>query len=307
MSEGMRLFLKSLTTIVPAGLFCVQYKQHTHATTAGIHNPSLTAKAEQDLMILDAIIDHKRQEVEERKGRVSLCEIQERLPHAPRVKPFRDALRKDGISIIAEIKRRSPSRGDILPDVDAVELAALYEQAGARAVSVLCDNKYFGGSLDDLGKVANHTRLPCLCKEFIIDPYQLYEARFAGADAVLLIARVLTDDALGAFQQEAAKLGMASLVETHTESEIKRALAVGAPIIGINNRDLDTLEVDIQTTMRLKRLVPGGNVLVSESGIKTRREVKLLEENGVDALLIGESLLTSNNIREALESLLHDG
>lgn len=257
-------------------------------------------------MILDEIVLHKRQELARRKELTSLREIMERLERAPKPKNFRAVLRADGISIIAEIKRRSPSRGEILPDVDAVELAALYEQAGARAISVLTDNKYFGGSLEDLTKVANHTKLPCLCKEFIVDPYQIYEARLAGADAILLIVRILNDTDLKSFIQEAASLGMAALVETHTEEEINRALAADAHIIGINNRDLDTLEVDIQTTMRLKNRVPGGHILVSESGIKSRREVKLLADGGVDALLIGESLLTSNNIRESLETLLRD-
>lgn len=257
-------------------------------------------------MILNEIIEHKRKEIAERKTHTSLREIEERLDRAPKTKDFRTALRAPGISIIAEIKRRSPSRGDILPDVDAVEIAAVYEQAGARAISVLVDKHYFGGSLEDLNKVANHTKLPCLCKEFIIDPYQIYEARTMGADAVLLIVRVLTDDELKSFLQEASNLDMAVLVETHNEEEIKRALNAGAHILGINNRDLDTLEVDIQTTMQLKNRVPGGNILVSESGIKSRKEVRMLDNSGVDAVLIGDSLLTSNNIREKLESLLHD-
>ena len=257
-------------------------------------------------MILDEIVQHKRKEVAARKTRMPLRVIEDRLQKPMRIKDFRTALRREGISIIAEIKRRSPSRGDILPDVDAVKLAALYEQAGARAISILADNKYFGGSLEDITKVSNHTKLPCLCKEFIIDPYQIYEARLAGADAILLIVRILTDDELKSFLREATALGMAALVETHNETEIKRALDVGASIIGINNRDLDTLQVDVNTTLRLKKLVPGGNTLVSESGIKTRREVKMLENGGVDALLIGESLLTSNDIRAQLEALLHD-
>ncbi len=257
-------------------------------------------------MLLTEIVSNKRKEVAERKTRTPLREIEEYLERAPRRKDFRLALRTPGISIIAEIKRRSPSRGEILPDVDAAELAAIYEQAGARAISVLVDKKYFGGSLDDLNKVANHTKLPCLCKEFIIDPYQIFEARTAGADAVLLIVRILTDDELKEFIQQAARLEMAALVETHSEDEIQRALKAGAHIIGINNRDLDTLAVDIQTTMRLKNRVPGGNILVSESGIKSRREVRMLDDGGVDAVLIGESLLTSKNIRETLEGLLHD-
>jgi indole-3-glycerol phosphate synthase len=150
-------------------------------------------------MILDEIVLHKREEVTERKGRTPLRVIEDRLQQQTRVKDFRGALRREGISIIAEIKRRSPSRGDILPDVDAVKLAALYEQAGARPISVLVDKKYFGGSLEDITKVSHHTKLPCLCKEFIIDPYQIYEARLAGADAVLLIVRILSDEELRLF------------------------------------------------------------------------------------------------------------
>ncbi|MCK5861555.1 MAG: indole-3-glycerol phosphate synthase TrpC [Candidatus Hydrogenedentes bacterium] len=257
-------------------------------------------------MILDEIVQHKREEIKERKSQTSIRVLEDRLQRPMRIKDFKAALRQEGISIIAEIKRRSPSRGDILPDVDAVKLAALYEQVGARAISILVDQKYFGGSLEDLTKVTNHTKLPCLCKEFIIDTYQIYEARTAGADAVLLIVRILTDDELRSFLREATALGMAVLVETHNETEIKRALDVGASIIGINNRDLDTLNVDVQTTLDLKKLVPGGHTLVSESGIKTRREVKMLAGGGVDGLLIGESLLTSNNIQAQLASLLHD-
>lgn len=257
-------------------------------------------------MILDEIVAHKKEEVLQRKNVTSLRELEERLAQMPAPHDFRAALRQPGISVIAEIKRRSPSRGDILPGVDAVEVAAVYEQAGARALSILVDHKYFGGSLSDLSKVGNHTRLPCLCKEFVIDPYQIYEARAAGAAAVLLIVRILTDNELRSFLTEVESLGMAALVETHTEEEVKRALDAGASIIGINNRDLDTLEVNIENTFRMKSLVPGGNILVSESGIKTRKEVKLLEASGIDAILVGESLLTSRNIREKLESLLHD-
>ncbi len=274
------------------------------AYSAKTHNPYEHIQAEP--MILDEIVQHKREEVAARKSRVPLRSLEERLEQSRPVRDFRGALRQEGISVIAEIKRRSPSRGDILPDVDAIKLAALYEQAGARALSILADEKYFGGSLEDISKVAKHTKLPILCKEFIIDPYQLYEARLAGADAALLIVRILSDDELRSFLHEATQLGLAALVETHDEAEIERALAAGASIIGINNRDLDTLEVDINTTLRLKKQVPGGNTLVSESGIKTRREVTMLEAGGVDALLVGESLLTSENIHAQLRSLLHD-
>ncbi len=255
-------------------------------------------------MILDEIIAHKRIEVDQNKAATPQRALEERIAEIGRPRDFRAALRREGISLIAEIKRASPSKGDILPDVDAVELGALYEQMGARAISILTDQKFFKGTLRDLTEVRQHVNVPCLRKEFIIDPYQIYEARAAGADAVLLIVRCLDDVQLKEFQAVTKALGMAALVETHTEAEIDRALASGAHIIGINNRDLDTLTVDVNVTLQLKRRVPGGNVLVSESGIYTREHVKALENGGVDAILVGESLLTSKNIRAKIMELL---
>ncbi len=258
-------------------------------------------------MILDAIVAHKRGEVAQKREETPLAALEEKAYSCPPCRNFRDALRTGGISLIAEIKRKSPSRGDILPGVEAVEIASIYEQCGARAVSVLTDAKYFGGSTDDLVKVSNHTHLPCLRKEFIIDEYQIYEARACGASAVLLIVRILTDAELKSHLALAHKLGLSVLVETHTEEEINRAKDAGAHIIGINNRNLDTLEIDVNTTMHLKNRVSGGYTLVSESGIHTRREVKLLEDGGVDAILVGESILTSGNIRAKIMELLgHD-
>lgn len=258
-------------------------------------------------MILDAIVADKRTEVEARKQALPREQLEERIAGLPAPRDFRGALRREGISLIAEVKRKSPSKGDILPDMDVAHLATLYEQSGARAVSVLTDQKYFGGSLDDLVKVHTQTKLPCLRKEFIIDPYQIYEARAAGAAAVLLIVRILTDAELRAFRGVCKALGLAALVETHTEDEILRALDSGASIIGINNRDLDTLEIDLGTTLRLKKRVSGGHTLVSESGIHNRRDVKMLEDGGVDAILVGESILTSGNIRGKIQELLgHD-
>jgi indole-3-glycerol phosphate synthase len=255
-------------------------------------------------MILDGIVEHKREEVEQHKAKTPLALLEERIDIAGRPRNFRDALRREGISLIAEIKRASPSKGDILPGVNAVDLAGVYEQSGARALSILTDEKYFKGTIDDLTSVHNSVRIPCLRKEFIIDPYQIYEARAAGADAVLLIVRILTDHQLRDFQALTASLGMASLVETHSEAEIERAIANGAHIIGINNRDLDTLVVDVNTTLQLKRRVPGGHLLVSESGIYTRDHVKRLEDGGVDAILVGESLLSSGNIHAKIRELL---
>jgi indole-3-glycerol phosphate synthase len=256
-------------------------------------------------MILDEIVQHKIVEINHFKARVPLHEIESRLESAPAPRDFRAAIRRgDTISLIAEIKRRSPSGGELFPGADAPLLGMLYEQCGARAVSVLTDEKYFGGSFQDLTAVRQQINIPVLCKEFIIDPYQVFMARAAGADAILLIVRILLDHQLRHLHELAEKVGLAVLVETHTAEEIQRAIDCGAHIIGINNRDLDTLEVDVETTLRLKNLVPGGYVLVSESGIYTRAQVKRLEEGGVDAILVGESLLRSGNIREKIQELL---
>jgi indole-3-glycerol phosphate synthase len=258
-------------------------------------------------MILDAIVANKRIEVETRKQALPRHQLEERIERLPAPRDFRGELRREGISLIAEVKRQSPSRGNILPDMDVAHLAVLYEQSGARAVSVLTDHKFFGGSLDDLTKVHTQTKLPCLRKEFIIDPYQIYEARAAGAAAVLLIVRILSDEELRGLHSLCRTLEMSALVETHTEDEILRAIDCGAHIIGINNRDLDTLEIDLGTTLRLKKRVSGGHTLVSESGIHTRRDVQMLEDGGVDAILVGESILTSENIGGKIRELLgHD-
>ncbi len=258
-------------------------------------------------MILDPILENKHLEVAASKTRVTVRDLEEKIALIRKPRDFRAVLREDGISLITEIKRASPSKGEILPNVDAVEIAALYEQTGARALSILTDEKYFSGKLEDLTNVHRHVNIPCLRKEFIVDEYQIYEARAASADAILLIVRCLSDEQLKDYYQLARKLEMEVLVETHTAEEIERALKAGAHIIGINNRDLDTLEVDVNRSLELKKLVPGGNVLVSESGIYTREQVEKLEDGGVDAILVGESLLTSNDIRGKMRELLgHD-
>jgi len=258
-------------------------------------------------MILDEIVAHKLEQVAAQKVAVPIGQIQERIERNAPARDLRAAVRLEGITLIAEIKRASPSKGDILPGVDPVDLAALYEQSGARAISILTDARYFKGTLDDLTSVHNNIRVPCLRKDFIVDAYQIYEARAAGADAILLIARILSVERLSQYLDLAHALGMAALVETHSKTEIGRAIDCGAHIIGINNRNLDTLEVDVNTTMTLRKCVPGGHILVSESGIYTRAHVKMLEAGGVDAILVGESLLSSNDIRaKILELLGHD-
>jgi indole-3-glycerol phosphate synthase len=260
-------------------------------------------------MILDEICSHKRVEVEALKTTAPLKGLQERIGQLGPPRPFRQGLRIEGISLIAEVKRASPVRGVFSEDLNPVGLAGLYEQSGARAVSVLTDSRFFRGSLDDLHSVRQNIALPCLRKDFIVDAYQLYEARAAQADAVLLIVCVLSDAQLRDYLDLAAELQMDALVEAHNENEIERALKAGAHMIGINNRDLTTFEVNINTTLELRRLVPGGNVLVSESGIHTREHVQMLEDGGVDAILVGEALVTSPNISEKIHELLgvHEG
>lgn len=257
-------------------------------------------------MILDVICEHKRAEVERQKALVPVETLLERIEQVRPARDFRTAVRKPGMSLIAEIKRVSPSKGVLVENMDPVEFAAVYEAAGASVVSVLTDGEFFKGSLDDLTAVHQNVAIPCLRKDFIIDEYQIYEARAAQADAILLIVRILSDQRMKDYLALAHKLGMSALVETHDAAEIGRALGAGAHIIGINNRDLATFEVDIRTTLELRKLVPGGNALVSESGIHTRRDVRLLEDGGIDAILVGEALVTSKNIRGKIRELLMD-
>lgn len=255
-------------------------------------------------MILDEICAHKRTEVEAAKSRRSRRSLEAAAADAPAPRDFRAALRKEGISLIAEIKRASPTRGVFMEHINIGDLAALYERAGARALSILTDEKYFRGTLDDLVTVRKNVEIPCLRKEFIVDEYQIFEARTAGADAILLIVRILSDEQIKDYLQIARSLGMAVLVETHDAHEVERALNCDAAIIGINNRDLATFHVDINTTLELKKMVPGGKVLVSESGIHTREQVQMLEDGGIDAILVGESLVTSQDIAGKIRELL---
>lgn len=260
-------------------------------------------------MILDDICADKRIEVEALKKARPLEELEERIETLRPPRDFRQAMREEGVSLIAEVKRASPAKGDLMKDGDAIGLGALYEQAKARAISVLTDEKYFKGKLSDLVTVRQQVKVPCLRKDFIVDSYQLYEARAAEADAILLIVRVLSDGQLKEYLEIASALKMAALVETHDAGEIERAIGVGAHIIGINNRDLSDFSVDVKRTLELKKLVPGGHVLISESGIRTREHVRMLEDGGIDGILVGEALITSNNIREKIDELMgvHEG
>lgn len=238
---------------------------------------------------LARVVRRKREEV----GALHSWEaaFRQRAAEAPAPRPWEPALRDpERVVLIAEIKRQAPSVGELNTTLSPPGLATVYESAGAAAVSVLTDSD-FAGELDDLRSARQAVSLPVLRKDFIIDPVQLYEARAAGADAVLLIVGALAGDRLGEMMAAADELGMGALLEVHDESELERALGIEARVIGINNRDLRTFEVDLETTERLAPLVPGDRVLVSESGISSPEQVRHLGGQGVDAVLVGSALV----------------
>lgn len=252
---------------------------------------------------LDRIVPLVRRRLEQRRGALPVEALLDRLPTG--VPPsFAAALATPGMSLIAEVKRASPSRGPIRPDLDVASLVRHYELAGARAVSVLTEEDFFQGSLADLRVASAATGLPVLRKDFILDEYQIYEARAAGASAVLLIASLLSDDEVGGLVALARGLSLDVLLEVHDEVEARRALAFPDVIIGINNRDLRTFEVSLQTTVDLARLVPRERLLVGESGISDPEEVRMLARAGVDAVLVGEALLRDNDITWAVRRLV---
>ncbi len=244
-------------------------------------------------MILDDIIKVKRREVAERKKTIPLSALTAAIEGMPPTRDFRRALGAGDCAIIAEVKRRSPSRGTIREDFDPVRIAGEYETHGAAAVSVLTDETFFGGSNGDLIAVKSMVFLPVLRKEFIIDPWQILETRAIGADALLLIAAVLGESQLREYRELAASLGLDSLVEVHDRQELEKALRAGAEIIGINNRDLKTFATDIRTSLTLAPLVPANRIVVSESGIRSRVEIETLMQAGVRTFLIGEALVAA--------------
>lgn len=252
--------------------------------------------------ILATIVASKREEVARLRSRRR--EIERGAAEAPGTRDLARALRRDGrVALIAECKRRSPGAGDIRPGLDPVELTRAYEGAGASALSVLTDGPFFGGSNEDLAAVREATGIPVLRKDFTLDPLQVLEARAAGADAVLLIVRILDDTGLAGLLREAHDLGMAALVEVHEGVELARALHAGASLIGINNRDLSTFRTDLDTTLRLLEHVPEDVVVVSESGIRGPRDVERLGRAGVDAVLVGETLLRAERPADAAREL----
>ena len=243
-------------------------------------------------------------EVEERKKKLPLEILRGRISDLSSRNFKKGISSATKINVIAEIKRASPSAGIILRDLDASVLAKTYQENGASAVSVLIDKKFFGGNLSDLTKVRKATSLPILAKEFILDEYQIYEAKLLGADAILLIAYVLSKRKLSEFLNLALRLNLDCVVEIHKEEELDKIDGLPLDIIGINNRDLETFKVDLKTTFNLIEKIPPGKLVVSESGIKNREDIHRLKERGVSAFLIGESLLKSRDIGKTLREFL---
>jgi indole-3-glycerol phosphate synthase len=260
-------------------------------------------------MILDEILKHKKEEVEAAKLRKPLRELKREIS-LPDDRPMKlhDALAGgSGVSIIAEIKRMSPSKGILREDFNALDIARSYARYGARALSVLTDEKFFGGSAQILAQVRTVTSLPILRKDFIVDEYQVFESKLMGADAILLIASALTQGEMKAFYALAESIGIECLFEVHSAEEMEKIRPLGPRLVGVNNRDLSTFHVDIKTTERLAPLTPPGSLLVSESGIQTAEDLLYLTGLGVKAALVGESLITSPDPGRALEKLLKNG
>jgi indole-3-glycerol phosphate synthase len=250
--------------------------------------------------ILDKILANTVREVAERKGSHPLPRIREAAEKAAPARDFVGALHRETVALIAEVKHASPSKGVLIEDFDPVRLGTTYAENGAAAISVLTDARFFQGQLDYLTRVREAVGVPVLRKDFIVDPYQVYEARAAGADAILLIAAALGNGQLADLHALAHELGLAALVEVHDESEIARAARVGAPLVGVNNRDLKTFSIDLGTTARLAALAPEGVTLVAESGVQSAEDVRRMGALGAHAVLVGEALVKSGELAEAV-------
>lgn len=256
--------------------------------------------------ILTRIINVKRQRIEVAKGSVSLDRLRDAAQNARRTrKPHRllSALRSDALNIIAEFKRRSPSKGVIRPDADLPQIVSSYQSDGAAAISVLTEEDHFSGSLDDLREAKTAAQIPVLRKDFIFDEYQVYESAAAGADALLLIVAALDDETLARLLRLTEELGLDALVEVHTSAELKRAAAARAKLIGVNNRDLRTFEVSIDTSLTLANEAPAESLLVSESGLNNHADLQRLHAAGYRGFLIGETLMRANNPGQMLRDL----
>jgi indole-3-glycerol phosphate synthase len=254
--------------------------------------------------MLDRIIALKKEELKRRKKTLPLSYLKERIAQQEPPLDFALALKGDHIQLIAEVKRASPSRGLLCPNFNPAELATTYAQGGAAAISVLTDAKNFGGDIEYLPEIRQAVRLPLLRKDFIFNPYQVYESRAYGADALLLIVAILSQEQLNELLSLSHNLGIKCLVEVHNEDEVERALLNRAEVIGINNRDLNTFAVDINTTCRLRPLIPQTQIVVSESGIKNQSDIEKLKEWRVNATLVGEALVTADDVLSKMRELI---
>ena len=253
--------------------------------------------------ILEEIAEKTRERIRKEKQQLPPEQVKVLAEKAPQRPSFLEALRKPGMSYICEVKKASPSKGLIAPDFPYLEIAKEYERAGASAISCLTEPFYFMGSDTYLHEITQQVDIPVLRKDFTVDKYMIYQAKAFGASAVLLICAILKDQELLEYRQLAEALGMDALVEAHDEKEVARALKAGAKIVGVNNRDLKTFQVDMNNSIRLRNLAPDSVVFVSESGIKSAGDIAILDRNRVGAVLIGETLMRSSDKKAALEAL----
>lgn len=252
--------------------------------------------------ILEQIAEETRERVKAKKKVKSLEALQEEAEALFKGSfPFKSALSQDGLSFICECKKASPSKGLIAPDFPYLKIAQTYARAGAAAISVLTEPEHFLGKDEYLKEIAKAVKVPCLRKDFVVDSYMIYEAKVLGAAAILLICSILTDKELKEYLSLAKALGLDAVVEAHDRKEVERALALKAEIIGVNNRNLKDFSVDTKNSAELRRLIPSDVIFISESGIKTKEDVKAIKDMGADAVLIGEALMRSGNIEETLK------
>jgi indole-3-glycerol phosphate synthase len=256
-------------------------------------------------VILDTIVAHKKEEVKTQQKQLPLSELEQTLRDTPPTHDFKMAISTPGqINLIAEVKKASPSKGIIRKDFDPTAIAQAYQSSSVAAISVLTDERFFQGRLPYLTAIRETTSIPLLRKDFIIDEYQIYQSRAAGADTILLIAAILDLKTMQTFLNIAHNLDLDCLVEVHTESELKKILNTDARIVGINNRDLRTFETNLGTTVQLRKLIPQDKVVVSESGIHSRQDVRMLQECGINAILVGEALMKSADINAKIKELM---
>jgi len=253
--------------------------------------------------ILDKIVADKKVEVGREKKKTPVALLKERIA-GRKLRDFAGALRGNGLKLIAEVKKASPSKGLLCPDFKPIEIAQIYERYGAAAISVLTEVKHFQGSLEYLAAIREKVSIPLLRKDFIFDEYQIYESVAYGADAILLIASILSQETIERFLKLGDSLKLSCLVEVHNEAELLKAMLAGAKIIGINNRNLSTFKVDTDTTRRLRMLIPSENIVVSESGINSKDDIKKMKECKVNAVLVGEALVTANDIPAKMKELM---